>query len=750
MEVSRKRPHVDEDDSTAAKKRVLTGPNGSPQVNGTSNDSEDVNSANLELFRKEAIYRRMKHYSRENERCQSRIEELEKRKQSCELGLAAMSACWNQLVKAIRILVKTDDLPQFAEEMFDFAVHIQEDNTPEFSKTLEGNMEVTQKLVTRLVEAGGNSQVQLSVLEDHRKETSKLLSLESQLNLARVQLRDTEELKERYLNDLQLAENRLERSKSKSVVALHSHTPEQRSLGVEDVKEESQRKPSSPAGSKSPALVNGTSNWATEVDILRAQVAAQEAKINELEQDVSTAKQENVLLEIELKQLSYERLVETPHYKNLQEHAGNLQAAVTEKSNRVTRLTEEVSNLQGSRREWEEGILAAANQANQELKSMLSKRDAENSRLRDQREQHTSELLERKQLDSVKLASYREIKALNESRLERISALESQLARTKARLAADTGDEDLMRFFLEGQTEEASYFQSLKERAAAAEKRISVLEQSLSNCNTSHPDMAEHIKGEADAVQKLAEVQAQLDKYKAVYGDSSALPADASKLAQQLQLKEEEVRKLRLQQVQHSQTESSLYAEIDKLSAAWESLDRQVKDKVFDLTNLENQLKKVTSEKAKTENKFYAAMRDKDATSAEYQKLQRGCEKQTKAIERLVDSERNLSGQLSSLEKELALFKACRSALEDKVQALTVSVALWSNRHEAEKQRVDEIQNAFQEMEKKTIAKRGEMNRIEQGLLRTKKELETKAKHQESLTQDHGSGDGLLLSVVPV
>ena len=61
-------------------------------------------------------------------------------------------------------------------------------------------------------------------------------------------------------------------------------------------------------------------------------------------------------------------------------------------------------------------LQAAAGQANQELKAMLSKRDVENARLRDQREQQAAELNERKHKDSVKLASLQEWKALAESR----------------------------------------------------------------------------------------------------------------------------------------------------------------------------------------------------------------------------------------------------------------------------------------------------------------------------------------------
>lgn len=47
---------------------------------------------------------------------------------------------------------------------------------------------------------------------------------------------------------------------------------------------------------------------------------------------------------------------------------------------------------------------------------MVLKRDAENTRLRDQREQQAAELNERKQKDGVKLASTKELQALAEAR----------------------------------------------------------------------------------------------------------------------------------------------------------------------------------------------------------------------------------------------------------------------------------------------------------------------------------------------
>jgi hypothetical protein len=52
----------------------------------------------FQLFRKEAIFRRMKHYSREHERSQAQIAELEQRRNTCEAGMVAMAACWEQVI----------------------------------------------------------------------------------------------------------------------------------------------------------------------------------------------------------------------------------------------------------------------------------------------------------------------------------------------------------------------------------------------------------------------------------------------------------------------------------------------------------------------------------------------------------------------------------------------------------------------------------------------------------------------------
>ena len=147
------------------------------------------------MFRKEAIFRRMKYYSRESERCQSRITELERRKSRCEAGLTAMEACWAQvkascnehlrpttdsfakLVDVIGSLVQPEQLPSIqldtrgafyislhlatslnhSTEVFDLSKHIPDD--PEdmtyLTEAFNSRLDATEKLVSAFISICG-------------------------------------------------------------------------------------------------------------------------------------------------------------------------------------------------------------------------------------------------------------------------------------------------------------------------------------------------------------------------------------------------------------------------------------------------------------------------------------------------------------------------------------------------------------------------------------------------------------------
>lgn len=127
-----------------------------------------------------------------------------------------------------------------------------------------------------------------------------------------------------------------------------------------------------------------------------------------------------------------------------------------------------------------------------------------------------------------------------------------------------------------------------------AEAKSAALELALSTLNMDHPDIAQHITSETTAREELARTSKELARFRSIFGGSSAL--DARTLSQQLGTKDGELQKLRLLTEQQAQAETSLFAEIDRLSSLWEGLDQQVKKKVFDLGAFEEKLQKTAHE----------------------------------------------------------------------------------------------------------------------------------------------------------
>ncbi|KAJ7747309.1 BRE1 E3 ubiquitin ligase-domain-containing protein [Mycena metata] len=657
---SKKRPHAQEPDVSVTKKRILAGANGAPYVNGSAPETEEPSDIdNLEMFRKEAIFRRMRHYSREHDRSQSRIAELERRKNTCEAGLAAMAACWTQLVEAIRLLAKPEDLPPNTpntRDIFDISSHISDDDAPDLVSALEDNMQVTQNLVTKFVSLGSRSQ--LSGEDAYvrcQKVQTECAALRSEIQVMHRKLRDSETQKGQFHEQLVAAETTADRLRSKTVIAIK---PRPESASAQSPTEEG-RKPSSPVLPTPPSTTINGHNGLIDIEDRKFLADLREKEIEELRMEVADLTASNNAYALNAKVPPPEFVTESAQYQVLMDHAAYLTHALAESQQENTRLSEELQTALDSRTQWQENVESTANQANQELKALIGKRDTENTRLRDQREQLAAELNERKQKDGIKMASAKELESLAEARSARIAVLESQLNRYKAQLAANAGNDDLMSFFFKGGLDDVAYIQELKTRVMEAEQRAAAVNQSLSIFQDEYPNVVHHMEAEANALQKLAAATVKLEKYEKTYGDLATLPLDVAQLAEKLRVQDEEIERLRLKDKQHLQEKTSVYSELDQLSAAWEALDRQVKSKVFDLKEMEERVSKSGLDKAKSENKFFAAMRDKEAIENERKTLSRNLEKQGKVVERLVESERNLSGQvcktlLADRERELA------------------------------------------------------------------------------------------------
>ncbi|KAJ3803280.1 hypothetical protein GGU11DRAFT_671167 [Lentinula aff. detonsa] len=662
MAETRKRYHSVEDDSdkVVLKKHIISDENGSPKVNGVGqghiDDVEPTADDKLELFRKEAIYRRMVHYSRLNEASQKRISELEERKNTCEAGLAAMSACWMQLVDAIRVLVDPQEPDQSTEclDLFTLSRYVSEDSMPELKSALEKSRHSTQELAMRVVQRGSLHVSQDTSLKEYQKTQTECAALKAQVQVLQVRLSDSEELSRKLRQELSEEQNRLQRLKSKTVQA---NLPKAGMSSVEssETTEDAMSKPSSPA-------VSGLEEW-------EERVAQQTRLLREQDKIIDELRKSKSLLEIEVhkKSLTKSEVLNSPFYQRVLQRSANALNAASAKEEELRSVKLEYAQYRREREKYENELRDESAVAINETLALIARRDIDNARLREDRDQRAAEIHERRNKESIKTASCEEYKSLATSRADRIAALESELHRSRLKLASNAGREDILKFLLEMPHKDMEFPQYLQTRLSETEKRLSAHEEAFAKLNQEHPDVAQQIQSEAEALQKLTEVNSQLNQYQSLYGD---LPSsDPDPLKSELQRKEDELRRLRLLVAQHTQAESALYTEIDKLSSAWEALDGQVKNKIFDLSAMEDRLTKVTVERAKSDNKFYAASRERDAIEAERKSVIRNMEKQARALEVLKENEQRLNGLLAATQDELSKHKSyCREAHDNVVK----------------------------------------------------------------------------------
>ncbi|RPD59927.1 BRE1-domain-containing protein [Lentinus tigrinus ALCF2SS1-6] len=714
---TKKRPHADDAEQSRAKKRAVSDDRASPShPNGTttSHGDEPKEGDNIELFRKEAIFRRMRHYSREAERSQARVADLERRFNTCQAGLAALEACWTQLIGTIRSLVKPEDLPSLEKEsegIYNLTARLSSEADPEYIKVLRDKMQTTSDIVKAFVSissqnhSGPSSEEMLTRCQE--AETERAI-LQSELSSVRARLRDSESQRQSYYEQLLAAEKRADRLQSKSL------TPGQSVAKEEPTDSTTTEMVSSPG----PPPVNGT--YSLDSEEWKDLASLRETKIEELTRENTELQLQLQTAQLQLKTLPDELVTESSQYKILQERASRLDHIAKESQVEAGKLKEQLDNLMTSRSDLEAGLKSANDTAVNELQQTLSKRDSEILRLRSQRDQVTAENNERKDKEKARLSTAAEFKALAEAREDRIAILESETKRLKARLAANAGDEDLMAFFWQSTSEDQSYVEDLKGRLSAAEERVAALEKTLA----SHGDAA---KNEAEVRRQLAHVQKQLDKYQTVYGDASSMPPETAQLSEQLQRKQDELDKLQLQDKQREQAETAIYGELDKLSAAWEALEKQLKKKVYDLSAADERIGKVNLEKAKAENRFFLCMRDKDASDGERKRLAQNLDRAAKAIEKLSETEKNLSSRVGTLEKEVVLWKRMAEEQRERGNALEFEVNEWHFRAQGERKSADELRVAFAENTKAIEQKRTELRKLEESLLKTKKDAEKHA-----------------------
>jgi len=191
----------------------------------------------------------------------------------------------------------------------------------------------------------------------------------------------------------------------------------------------------------------------------------------------------------------------------------------------------------------------------------------------------------------------------------------------------------------------------------------------------------------AQKEEQVAVLQSQATRLKtelaALRGDAATVQASGAAPAP-----EADATSLRLQLQAANASSAALCDEVDRLSAAYEELEKQAETRMAGLAKLEDKVLRLTTEKSKADSKYFAAMRAKDALEAEKRALARSAERQTKVIERYMDTEKGLQAQLVQAEKEVSAYRRSVQTHESKLAEAERDVSVLRRRlSEAERAR---------------------------------------------------------------
>ncbi|WWC91748.1 uncharacterized protein L201_006695 [Kwoniella dendrophila CBS 6074] len=687
---------IDDTPSPSAKRRVLAGNSSSP-INDNDNDGIEDWMRVVEVKRKEAIYRQMLEYRRASEREAKRANEVEAQRRVLEASFHAVELCWNQVVAAIRDLGGKQEVDLKEEEVLEPYLDPQIAR-PELEKAIQARLPQTQQLVKRFADVAKKNGSRSSTSEELQRRCSKLEAESSAL-------KSNSKLLQTQIGSLSDSNHVLQKDVAKLQKALDRQRMEH-DKALEEWKEDSSRQRTVTPSIGGPSKTNGGSGHATPNGKIAEDVKpfgngtstsiASAPSASGALQDTSELEQ---LAESRLKQLQVLRSEqaqlqqEVDRLKLLANHPSEtalrdspfFQVYLNQLSTQINRANsfqskfetseKKLDSLLESNQEFRDLVLSEAKNDNDQLRSQMNKKDTDLARLRGQRDEINSELNERRSRESPeKLKYYEQFEILSKTRQDRINFLNSEIKRLKSHLGAQSGSEGYLSFLKSdkldkalNQNQDLDYIQDLEEKLNSAQDQINALNQQISS-STSLTNTAE---AESTVRTELETAKRSLSKYEKIFGNNSAVSEDVSQLAKKLEEKEKERKILELRLTEAEAATNALYAEVEGLSKLWENLDQTVQSKVFELKDGELRISRLATEKAKADNKFFSAMRAKEAVEAEWKLAQRTVEKQLKLLERAQEVEQSLRNQITANEKGFTSLKNTALELQTQLASTT-------------------------------------------------------------------------------
>ncbi|GME22974.1 Zinc finger RING-type protein [Neofusicoccum parvum] len=242
---------------------------------------------------------------------------------------------------------------------------------------------------------------------------------------------------------------------------------------------------------------------------------------------------------------------------------------------------------------------------------------------------------------------------------------------------------------------------------------------------------AQLAKAEADLARirnARDELASELAQRKAAQDDVSASSEQIKELASARESRiaalETEVERLRLKEY------ALLSNELPSMEAAWKKAQALAAKKTAELVNWEEQVNRLTAEKSKADQKYFAAMKAKDAREAECRHMKTMNARNAEIIAQLKSIESANQNMKINLEKQVAESGEALNRLQEQFRILQQKAGEKANTTESLQAQIAELKNALNAKDSAVLASKhtqreleGETEKLKVRLQETERQL---------------------------
>ncbi|KAF4621535.1 hypothetical protein G7Y89_g14537 [Cudoniella acicularis] len=413
-------------------------------VNGKVSAESDMPWASeLEKYQKDAIYRQMLEYKREKTTLESQLRDVQKRSVDHDDHLRVVNAWWTQLLDEVKLLVE-DRIPSTDDIDASFPTSLQFKGSEEFQSHLASRAkEIKSKIQAIFTNLASIRTKPPADIHDLQAKLTKLLSAQKEYVVKCERLtKEKEELGER-LETASLryikAEKRLDRAKSSAVQKL-----EQQAIAG--------------AGNSSGSGIGGGETGDTEMtNGISEESKASQTAYEEAAAVVAKQKEQLEIIAIENKALTEQLTAATTRLSNLTEddyartelfkqfriqHEDVIRRINHLEATNI-QLREDAERLQAERTQYRAQIENESEVLNGELENQLARVESDLTRIRSARDELLADLNMRKASQENERTASNHLKELIDAKDDRITALELEVGRLRARANEESGEPNL-------------------------------------------------------------------------------------------------------------------------------------------------------------------------------------------------------------------------------------------------------------------------------------------------------------------